>query len=224
MLTGTKSKGTNMNDIILASASPRRIEMMRSHGFDPRIIPADVDENLPAGMSPESSVMYLAFKKACHVSGLVFPASDKNSSGQAAKTTHEKPRHGSENALIIAADTVVVFEDDIIGKPASEKDAYDILRSMSEKCHHVMTGVCVLEISDGQPTKKTCLCEDTAVYFKNYSDEELLTYVRTDEPYDKAGGYAIQGTFGKYVDHIEGDFDNVVGFPWKRIEPFLKDR
>ena len=201
-----------MERIILASASPRRIDMMRSHGFKPEIMPADIDEELPFPMTPEASVMYLAFKKACAVADLLdeTPAQE-----------HESPSELRENAVIIAADTVVVLDGSIIGKPPDRQTAFATLSAMKGRSHHVMTGVCIIEMNGGDIAGKTCLYEDTAVYFKAYSDEELHAYVDTDEPYDKAGGYAIQGTFRKYIDHIEGDFDNVVGFPWKRVEPFL---
>ena len=83
----------------------------------------------------------------------------------------------------------------------------------------MITGVCIIDT--GKNTKE-CFYSDTKVFFGDFSDEDLFRYVETDEPYDKAGGYAIQGTFGKYVDHIEGDYDNVVGFPWMRIKEYLR--
>ena len=92
---------------------------------------------------------------------------------------------------------------------------------MKNRSHRVITGICLLEKSGDIIISKKCLHEVTSVYFKDYSDSELRSYVKTDEPYDKAGGYAIQGTFGKYVDHIEGDRDNIVGLPWYRVEKFL---
>ena len=179
-----------MQKIILASASPRRIEIMKKHGFKPEIVPAHIDEVLPFSMSSEASVMYLALKKALNVS----------------------LRVSYSNSILIAADTVVIFENKIIGKPKTQEEAFTILKDMRGKRHHVITGVCILE---------TYLYEKTAVYFKQYSDAELISYTKTPEPYDKAGGYAIQGTFGKYVDHIEGDYNNVVGLPWLSIKPFL---
>lgn len=198
-----------MKKIVLASSSPRRIEMMRNNGYDPVIIPADVDEKLPFGMTPESSAMYLALKKAQYVA-------DSLKSECAANAAD----HDDTDALIIAADTIVVYHNKIIGKPKNEVDAYLTLHRMKNDCHHVITGVCLI---DTAKTNKICLYEDTSVFFTDYSAEELDAYVKTAEPYDKAGGYAIQGTFKKYIDHIEGDFDNVVGFPWSRIEPYLDE-
>lgn len=188
-----------MKKIILASSSPRRIQMMKEHGFKAETAPAHIDETLPFPMSAEASAMYLAFKKADHVCSA---ASDSDS-------------------IIIAADTIVVFQNNIIGKPTDPDAAFSSLREMKNTFHYVITGVCILEKSMDHIISKTCLYEKTTVYFDNYSDEELRAYVNTDEPYDKAGGYAIQGTFSKYIHHIDGDYDNVVGFPWKAIEPYL---
>lgn len=185
-----------MKNIILASSSPRRIEMMKKNGYNPTIMPADVNESLPYYMSPESAVMFLALKKAMYV----------------------KERVTTDN-LIIAADTVVVYNEKIIGKPLNKKDAFNILNKLRANHHYVITGVCIIDTTEDT---KTCFYEKTAVYFTYYTDEELNDYLDTDEAYDKAGAYAIQGTFSKYVDHFEGDYDNVVGFPWKSIEHFLK--
>lgn len=191
-----------MKRIILASQSNRRIEIMKRHGYDPEIIPSDIDEKIPLGMEPETAVMYLAFSKAMYV----------------AETA------GNDAAVIIAADTIVLHNGRIIGKPTDEEDAFNTLSSLRNDMHHVITGVCVID-TEGDLTgaSKKCFYDDTRVYFGNYTDDELRAYVRTDEPYDKAGGYAIQMTFSKYVDRIEGDYDNVVGFPWYRIEPVLSE-
>ncbi len=189
-----------MIKIILASSSPRRIEMMKKHGYDPIIIPADVNEELPFSISPRSAVMYLALKKALCVSD---KAIQKNI--------------GSN--LVIAADTIVVFNNKIIGKPSDKTEAFKTLSALRNKCHHVITGVCIL---DSENSLKTCFYDDTEVFFKNFSDDFLQKYVETPEPYDKAGGYAIQGTFKACVRKIKGDLNNVIGFPWYRIEPYIK--
>lgn len=188
-------------NIILASGSPRRINMMKEKGFTPTIFPASVDESLPFSMDMETSVMYLAGKKALWVE----------------QQLDELQR--LQSPIIIAADTIV-YKNRIIGKPETPQEAFETLRSLKNDWHYVATGVCILQA--GTPLRKV-FYETTKVYFTDYSDEELLAYVQTDEPYDKAGGYAIQGTFQKYIDHFEGDYDNVVGFPWTRIESELKD-
>jgi len=183
-------------DIILASGSPRRIEMFRDRGYAPSVIPADIDETLPFEMPPETAVMYLSFAKASHVAR-------------------------EHQGLIIAADTVVVYEGEIIGKPADEADAFETLSRLRGNTHQVITGVCVIDTA-AEPVTKTCLYELTDVTFSDYTDEELRAYVQTPEPYDKAGGYAIQETFGRYIDHIDGDLDNVIGFPMYRVESYMQ--
>lgn len=188
-------------NIILASGSPRRINMMKEKGYDPIIMPADVNENIPLEMSMESSVMYLAAKKALWVENKL-------------KESSQFP----EDSLIIAADTVV-YNDRIIGKPESPDEAFETLSALQSDSHYVATGVCLLR--PGMPERQT-FCEVTEVFFTDIPETELKAYVETKEPYDKAGGYAIQGTFAKYIDHFEGDYDNVVGFPWSRIEQELK--
>ncbi len=235
-------------NIILASASPRRIEMFHERGLFPRVIPADIEECLPFAMLPQTAVMYLSLAKALHVA--------KEHAG-----------------LIIAADTVVVFEGEIMGKPADEEEAFRVLSRLRGKTHQVITGVCLIDSrkdaqtptanpgapgdeapadrpqsselkggTGGRGTEndrikggtgeyrpqssglKRCLYDVTDVTFGTYTDEELRAYVRTPEPYDKAGGYAIQETFGRYIDHINGDLDNVIGFPMYRVEAFLAEK
>ncbi|MBQ9059740.1 MAG: septum formation protein Maf [Firmicutes bacterium] len=183
-------------DIVLASASPRRMEMFQKRGIDAQIHPAKIDESLPFDMPPETAVMYLSFAKASHVAD-------------------------QRQGLIIAADTIVVYDGQIIGKPRDEEEAFRILSVLRNREHQVITGVCLIDNAK-DPAEKMCFYDVTDVYFGDYSDEELGAYVRTPEPYDKAGGYAIQETFGKYIDHIEGDLDNVIGFPMYRVEDYLK--
>ena len=186
--------------IILASASPRRIDIMQKNGYDPIIIPPDIDETLPYPMEVEEAVIYLARRKARAVEeGLA-------------------PDLLSDAPVILAADTVV-YDGKIIGKPKDKDDAFAILSSLSGKEHQVVTGVALLKA--GMSRERT-FYEVSRVFFKPYKDEELVTYVDTPEPYDKSGGYAVRGTFSKYVDHIEGDVDNITGLPWKRTEEELR--
>ena len=185
----------NKENIILASSSPRRIEIMHQNGIYPTITPADVDETIPQGAKMQDAVMYLALKKALFVEEKILESNDNN-------------------PVIIAADTVV-YKDKVIGKPKDRQDAYDILWNLKGKAHYVATGVCILQAGT---SIRHCFCEITKVFFKDYTEKELNAYLDTPEPYDKAGAYAIQGAFGKYVDHIEGDLNNVIGFPWNRIE------
>lgn len=182
--------------IILASSSPRRIEMMRNNGMDPIIISPHIEETVPDGLTMEQSVMFLALKKALSVENIVYD---------------------DLHPLIIAADTIV-YADRVVGKPKDKDEAFEILSYLRNKMHYVATGVAILMAGT---TEKRIFCEVTQVFFRDYTDEEIKTYIATEEPYDKAGGYAIQGNWGKYVDHIDGDFNNVIGFPWTRIHSEL---
>ncbi len=184
---------------VLASASPRRIEMMRSHGLEPTIMPADIEENLPIVDGMKETVMFLALKKAKAIESQLIGS----------------PHEGS---IIIAADTVV-YKDEIMGKPTDFNDGFEMLSKLRNTWHYVTTGVALVE-SGGQ--KARVFAEVTKVYFKDYTDAELRAYLETDEAYDKAGAYAIQGYFSKYIDKFEGDYNNVVGFPWERIEEEIK--
>ena len=185
--------------IILASSSPRRIDMMKSHGYNPEIKPSDIDETLPEGIGMKDAVMFLALKKALDVeSRCTFPE--------------------DQGKLIIAADTVV-YKDGILGKPVDRADAFAMLSRIKNTSHQVATGVAIIEAGC---QNKIVFCDATTVCCKDYTDEELNAYLDTDEPYDKAGAYAIQGIFAKHIDHYEGSFDTVVGFPWDIIESKLK--
>jgi len=195
--------------IILASGSPRRIQMMHDKGFDPIILPSSAEENDPVTGGGRETVMYLALKKALDVA-------------EKYKTQHDSEDNASEgtskstqSGLIIAADTLVLYNNEIMGKPVDFDDGFRMLSLLKGKVHEVVTGVCLYNLST---ERKHVFCEETRVHFKDYSDEELTEYLKTDEAYDKAGGYAIQGRFSKYIEGIEGDYNNVVGFPWDRIE------
>ena len=107
-----------------------------------------------------------------------------------------------------------------MGKPADAEDAFRMLDSIRGTSHYVVTGVALTDTSTGICT---VLSDITEVHCKDYTDEDILHYISTEEPYDKAGSYAIQGYFGKYIDHIEGDYENVVGLPYYRIEPLIHD-
>lgn len=180
---------------VLASGSPRRIEMFRAHGIEPMVVPAHIEENMPAIGGMTETVMFLALKKAKYV--------EKSCSGSL-----------PENSVIIAADTVV-YKDKIMGKPVDKADGFCMLSALKNTYHYVVTGVALLAAD--KPNARV-FAEITKVYFKDYTDEELLDYLDTDEAYDKAGGYAIQGYFAKYTEKIEGDYNTVVGFPWDRIQ------
>ena len=190
------------NTIILASTSPRRIEMVKKYGINPVMIAPCVDESIPSEMTMEQAVMYLALKKAL----------------SAENKWLRQRQNGLPDLPIIAADTVV-YKNGIIGKPTDKSDAISILSLLKNTNHYVATGVAILYPGS---TKREVFYEKTEVFFNDYSKEEILEYVATGEPFDKAGAYAIQGGWSKQVSHIVGDYDNVVGFPWGRIQNQLE--
>ena len=188
--------------VILASGSPRRIEMLRNDGVDFEIIKPMCSEDIHMKLSAHDEVMALALRK-----GL---------------SSLEKCDCIKDNLIVLACDTLVVCDGKAIGKPKDETDAFEILKSLNNRSHQVMSGVCIIEFKDGKRTIKL-FCESTDVFFKEYTDEEIREYIKTKEPMDKAGAYAIQGIFSKYIDHIEGSYNNVVGFPYERIKEYLKN-
>lgn len=187
--------------IILASKSPRRYEILKNHGIDPIVIPANADETLPDGIGMKEAVRLLALKKA----RAVFACIERDNYGE---------------GYIIGSDTIV-YKDEIMGKPIDRNDARKMIETIRGTYHFVSTGVALIDIKSGE---EIVLNDVTKVFCKNYSDEDIEEYLDTDEPYDKAGAYAIQGIFGKYIDRYEGDFENVVGLPFHIIEKFLRQK
>ena len=185
--------------IILASASPRRLEIMNKHGIEPLVMPTQADESLPPGIGMTEAVEMLARRKAeaCR------------------ESIKDDPSFADD--VIVAADTIV-WKDGILGKPVSKEDAFRMLDAIRGISHYVVTGVCLIDMRSG---KTTVLSDVTEVFCRDYSDEDIDEYLSMEEPYDKAGSYAIQGYFGRHIDHIDGDYENVVGLPYYRIEPYL---
>lgn len=174
-----------MPKIILASQSPRRKQLMEAAELDFEIIIADVDETNPPGMSGDLVPEYLAKKKAAAIEARV------------------------HDAIIIAADTVVLLDHEILGKPTSEENAYEILRKLSGRMHQVVTGVCMQK-----GAQQVCFSVTTEVYFRSLDDEQLRHYVQKYQPFDKAGAYAIQEWIGMIgIEKINGDYYNVMGLP-----------
>lgn len=189
---------------ILASKSPRRIEMMKTAGYDIEVIPADIQENIPAKCGMEETVMFLAYKKGENVRDRLLDT--------------DNPFEISRDDKIISADTIVYYDGEIMGKPKDFEDGMRMLKKLSGKMHYVVSGVAVLNAAGEGGKVFSCV---TKVYFKEYSDEELSEYLKTDEAYDKAGGYAIQGYFERYIDHVEGSYNNVVGLPIEMLKEVL---
>ena len=192
-----------MKNLILASGSPRRSAILREAGYDPVIRPADVDETLPEGISGRDAVMFLSLKKAM--------------AAQAALSQSEPALAGS--AVILAADTIV-YDNEIMGKPSDKAEAREMILRLAGRHHQVITGVTLLDTETGL---KYTFADTTAVHCLPVDPADLEAYLDTPEPYDKAGAYAIQGWFGKYISHIDGSFTNVVGLPLERTETYLKD-
>ena len=184
--------------MILASQSPRRIELMREAGYGIRVIPADIDEAALPGETPFALVERLARAKAAAVAGV----------------------HAGAGETVVAADTIVALDGELLGKPRDAADARRMLRELSGRTHQVATGVC---IACGGDSQATSFVEVTDVAFYELSDEEISAYAGSGEPMDKAGAYGIQGTGGRMlVRKIDGDFYNVVGLPIARVARALR--
>ena len=179
-----------MMEIILASTSPRRRELLSQIGVkDYRILSPDVDEAVDHDMPPDQLVEELSLRKARAVQAQV----------------------GSE-ALIIAADTVVSLEGEVLGKPADETDAFRMLSALSGNRHQVYTGLTVL-----RGARAVTVHEMTSVTFRELEPQEIVDYIDTGEPMDKAGAYGIQGIGAVLISGIEGDYFNVMGLPVYRL-------
>ena len=177
--------------LILASTSPRRAQILRDAGLAFSIISSAVDETPIPGEAPNDLVLRLANAKADLV---------------AARSVGP--------AIVIAADTVVVLEGQILGKPRSTDDARHMLEKLSGRKHSVITGVSLIRLPD---VEQRAFVETTLVHFDRLSANEITRYLATDEPHDKAGAYAIQGRAGRYIPRIEGCYYNVVGLPLARL-------
>jgi len=177
--------------LILASASPRRAEILHTAGLQFSVLSSAVDETpIPAEL-PNDLVQRLALAKAELVAARALGP-----------------------AIIIAADTVVVLEGAILGKPRTSEDARQMLEKLSGRTHSVLTGVALIRLPD---VERREFIESTQVHFASISKDEIVKYLSSGEPFDKAGAYAIQGLAGRYIPRIEGCYFNVVGLPLARL-------
>ena len=188
--------------VILASASPRRTELLKQAGIAHIIMPATCDEQTSA-TQPEQYVMELAERKAADV--LACYVKD----------------HPDESVIVIGSDTVVSVDGKILGKPKTEEEAFTMLSSLQNHTHQVYTGVAVLENKNGKETKKV-FCEQSDVEVYPMTKEEILSYIKTGDCMDKAGAYGVQGHFAIYIKGIHGDYNNIVGLPIARLYQELK--
>ena len=210
--------------LVLASASPRRQELLRNAGISFTVQPADIDETPLAIEPPRECALRLAREKALTVW----------------RTRRQD--------LVLAADTIVIVDETILGKPAGADDAVRMLRLLSGREHAVITGVCIVEGASGQnpvaneaaphaqsrrgsyeitrteSRELRTASETTLVTMSGLSDDEIRDYVATGEPMDKAGAYAIQGRASRWIPRIEGDYSNVVGLPVALVYQMLRER
>ncbi len=183
-------------EIILASASPRRKEILSLLDIPFKVMVSDADESADRTLPPYFIAESLSLKKAVAVA-----------------------KNVSSHSLIIGADTIVVSDNIILGKPKDNDDAKNMLKNLSGKWHSVISGVTVL---DTKSAKSESFYVETKVKFATLSDEEINSYIKTNEPCDKAGAYGIQGKGSKFIEKIEGDYFNVVGLPLQKLYTVLK--
>ncbi len=186
--------------IILASNSPRRRELLTQINIYPEILPSTKEEVVTSS-DPSEVVSSLSRQKAENVNELI------------------SDRDDCSLALIIGADTVVYANDKILGKPKTHEEAFDMIKSLSGKTHHVYTGVTII---DKEKNKTQTFAEKTDVTVYEMTDDEIKKYADSEEPMDKAGAYGIQGTFAKYIKCISGDYNNVVGLPVSALYQRIK--
>lgn len=183
---------------ILASASPRRRELLRQIELPFEVSPSEADENIERE-TPELLVEELSRRKCAEVGN----------------------RIGGE-CLVLGADTVVALGDQVLGKPGTQERAAEMLRMLSGKAHKVCTGVTLGEFREGKLQRQTTFSEVTEVFLYPLSEGEIREYIASGEPMDKAGAYGIQGRFAKFVKKIHGDYNNVVGLPAARVYQEIK--
>ncbi len=184
-----------MKQIILASVSPRRKELLEKAGIKFRVVDSHYQERLDLRLTPRQLVQKLSLEKA--------------------KAVYQK----FKQAIIIAADTLVVCDGKILGKPKDKKDAKKMLEFLSGKTHLILTGFTII---DGESNKTITKYEETKVYMRKISDQEISSYLETKEPYDKAGAYAIQEKGSIFIEKVEGDYLNAVGLPIFALTQELK--
>jgi len=186
--------------LILASKSPRRIKLLEQLGLTFEVEPSNINETYQSGSSPEKIVRQLSSQKARTVCG------------------------GKKNAIIIAADTIVVLDDKVLGQPKGYEDAFTMLKALSGRMHSVYTGVTLIKTNgDGKELNSALFVEQTKVTFSTLKDNEIDAYIKSGSPFDKAGSYGIQDDLGcLFVSGIEGDYYNVVGFPLHKFYQHMK--
>lgn len=185
-----------MREFVLASASPRRKELLSQIGIKFRTCTSKKEEEVIRN-TPEGIVKDLSYTKA--------------------RDVYER---GNREAVVIGADTIVVADEKVLGKPKDEKEAFEMIKMLQGDIHHVYTGVAIIW-QQNNTTHVSSFYAVTEVELYYMNDDEIRNYIATSEPYDKAGGYAIQGYFARYVKGIKGDYNNVVGLPIGKLYQVL---
>jgi septum formation protein len=182
--------------LVLASNSPRRIALLRTLGYHFDIVPHSIEECFPGNVLPSELVQNLALLKANDVARRV------------------------DDAIIISADTIVVHNKNILGKPRDTRDAKRILSLLSNSEHDIISGICIIDMPS---EKKLLRIGRTHIKMKYISEEEIEIYVRSGEPMDKAGAYAVQGEGKKFIENIDGSYSNAVGLPLEIVQEMLNN-
>lgn len=182
-----------MRKFILASQSPRRAELLKYLDIPFSIVPSDIDETIDFSQPPIEEIKRLAYKKAKDVLSR------------------------NENALVLGADTVVVVDNEILGKPKDKEEAFSMLKKLANRKHQVITGVCLIS-----QDKTDAFASVSEVYFHDLSDDEILSYIENEKPFDKAGAYGIQGKAALFIERIDGDYYSIMGLPIALIYQHLK--
>ena len=183
-----------MKELILASTSPRRKELMEVLGYKFQVKASHVEEHVDYRCTPAQIVMDLARQKA------------------------EAVFNENKEAVVLGSDTVVVVDEKILGKPKNSDEAAEMMRLLRNRTHQVITGVAILSME-----KQDIFADVTTVHFSDITDEEIEQYIKTPEAYDKAGGYAIQGWAGRFATKIEGNYFTIMGLPISAVYEKLKD-
>ncbi len=183
-----------MRNLILASQSPRRKELLEKCGYPFEVIVANIDETIDTNKTLEEAIKELAYKKA------------------------KKVFDEHNDSIVIGSDTIVTIDNKVLGKPKDEEDAFKMLKMLSGKTHQVITGLAVLT-----QDKSYLEVSVNDVTFYELSDEEIKKYISSKEPMDKAGSYAIQGIASRYIKNINGDYYAIVGLPVSTLYHILKD-
>ena len=227
--------------IVLASASPRRIQLLQQIGLTAKVQPCTLPENVTS-TKPQVVVAQLSEQKAQAIAKELFDnpcaamvkqktdaperereaasagTEEKHPETEETKTKAEAMRPEEEATVVIGADTVVAVDDKILGKPGSHEEAYRMIESLQGRTHQVYTGVTVIG-----KDRRTTFVEVSEVMVAPMTPEEIREYADSEEPMDKAGAYGIQGTFGRYVTGIRGDYNNIVGLPVAHLYRVLKE-